>query len=237
VAPVLAIAWLAPRSDGRLLRFGFATVLTVAVGLMPFVAMAGPSALSFVGYQAQRGLEVESIGAGLVLLDGLVRGQAVETHSPFKAVEVFGPLAQAWLGLLPAMTLAGFGALGVAAWRAVRRDVRALGGVGAATLTTLAGAAVMMLLVTSKVFSIQYVVWLVPFVVLLARWKFWLGAAIVALTMPIHPFLFAGLVAQEPLPVLILNLRNALLVGLTAWLLIDLVDRQETATRTPPGLA
>jgi len=91
--------------------------------------------------------------------------------------------------------------------------------------------------VTSKVFSIQYVVWLVPFVVLMARWKFWLGAAIVALTMPIHPFLFAGLVAQEPLPVLVLNLRNALLVGLTAWLIVDLVGRQETATGTPPGPA
>src|SRR6185369_774820 len=136
VAPVLAIAWLAPRDDGRLARFGLATGLTVALGLLPFVALAGPTALSFVGYQAQRGLEVESIGAGVVLLDGLVRGQAVETHSPFKAVEVFGPLAQAWLGLLPAMTLAGFGALGFAAWRAVTRDLRALGAVGAGTLAT-----------------------------------------------------------------------------------------------------
>jgi len=115
--PALAVAWLAPRDDRRLVRFGLATVLTIALGELPFLALAGPDALSFLGYQAQRGLEIESVGAGIVLLDGLVRGVPVETHSPFKAVEVFGPLADSWLRLLPVMTVAGFGALGVAGWR------------------------------------------------------------------------------------------------------------------------
>ena len=231
-APMLAIAWLAPRDDARLIRFGVATALTIVLGLVPFLAIAGTDALAFLGYQAQRGLEVESIGAGFVLLDGLVRGQPVETHSPFKAVEVFGPLADAWLRLLPTATLVGFGALAVAAWRAVKSDVRALGRVGADTLTALAGAAVMVLLLTSKVFSIQYVVWLVPFIALLSGRKFWLGAAIVALTMPIHPFLFADLVGQEALPILVLNLRNALLVALTVWVLWDLGRRDSASTET-----
>jgi len=221
-APALAIAWLAPRNDRGLARFGLATVLTVVVGVAPFVATAGPDALSFLGYQAQRGLEVESIGAGVVLLDGLVRGQTIEMHSPFKAVEVFGPLAQTWLGLLPAMTAAGFGALAAAGWRRVRFDLAATGRAGTDTVATVAGATVMVLLVTSKVFSIQYIVWLVPFAVLLSRWRFWLAAAIVGLTMPIHPWLFAGLVGQEALPVLILNLRNALLVALALSVVVAL---------------
>jgi hypothetical protein len=233
-APALALAWLAPRDDGRLLRFGFATGLTVALGLLPFLAVAGTDALSFLGYQAQRGLEVESIGAGVVLLDGLARGQPVEMHSPFKAVEVFGPLAQSWLGLLPAMTLAGYGALAVAAWRAVRLDLALAGRVGTDRLTTVAGASVMVLLLTSKIFSIQYIVWLVPFAAVLPRRKFWLAAAIVVLTMPIHPFLFAGLVAQEPLPILVLNLRNALLLALTLWVLVDLWRGR---TRRPEPIA
>jgi hypothetical protein len=206
-------------------QFGLATVLTIALGLLPFLATAGVAALSFLGYQAQRGLEIESIGAGVVLLDGLLRGQPVETASPFKAVEVFGALARTWLGLLPAMTLAGFGGLALVAWRRVRFELSAVGRVSAETLTTLAGSTVLVLLLTSKVFSIQYVVWLVPFAALLPRWKFWLAAAAVALTMPIHPFLFAGLVAQETLPILVLNLRNAMLVVLAAWVLIDLGAR------------
>ena len=221
-APALAIAWLAPRDDRRLVRFGLAIALTIALGELPFLAIAGIDALSFLGYQAQRGLEIESVGAGVVLLDGLVRGQPVETASPFKAVEVFGPLARMWLALLPVMTLAGFGVIAVAGWRRVRSELAVSGRVERATVTTLAGASVLVLLLTSKVFSIQYIVWLVPFAALLRGWAFWLAAAAVALTMPIHPFLFGDLVAQQALPILVLNLRNALLVALAGWVVVGL---------------
>ena len=156
------------------------------------------------------------------MLDGLVRGQPVETASPFKAVEVFGPLARMWLALLPVMTLAGFGVIAVAGWRRVRSELAVSGRVERATVTTLAGASVLVLLLTSKVFSIQYIVWLVPFAALLRGWAFWLAAAAVALTMPIHPFLFGDLVAQEALPILVLNLRNALLVALAGWVVVGL---------------
>jgi hypothetical protein len=222
-APALAIAWLAPRDDRRLFLFGVAIVVTVVVGLAPFLVIAGSDALSFLDYQARRGLEIESVGAGVVLLDALARGQALEMHSPFKAVEVFGPLAEAWLRVLPILTVAGFGALAVAGWRAVRPTATRGAGLRPETIASLAGATVLVLLVTSKVFSIQYVVWLVPFIALLGGWKFWLGAAVVALTMAIHPFGFAGLVDQDAVPVLVLNLRNALLVLLTGWVVADLV--------------
>jgi hypothetical protein len=221
-APALAVAWVAPRNDRRLLQFAGAAAATVLLGLLPFVAVAGSGALSFLGYQAQRGLEVESIGGGIVLLDGLRRGQLVETASPFKAPEVFGPLARAWLALLPALTLAGFGVLAIAAWRRVRSELASAARVANVTLVRLAAASILVLLVASKVFSIQYVVWLVPFAALLPRWQFRLAAVIVALTMPIHPLLFAGLVNQDALPILVLNLRNALVVALTAWVIADL---------------
>jgi hypothetical protein len=232
--PALAVTWLAPRDDRGLIRFCLATGLTVALGMAPFLALAGTDALSFLGYQGQRGLEIESIGAGIVLLDGLVRGQPVETHSPFKAVEVFGPLAEACLRLLPVLTIAGFGALAVAGWRRVRLEAGAPGGLQPATVTMLTAATVLVLLVTSKVFSIQYVVWLVPFAALLPTRKFWLAAVAIGLTMPIHPFLFIGLVNQQALPVVVLNLRNALLVMLTAWIVVDLA-RGRAATPVNGG--
>jgi hypothetical protein len=120
------------------------------------------------------------------------------------------------------VTIASLGVLAWAGWRRARADTASNGAVAPATIVTLAGASVMVLLVTSKVFSIQYVVWLVPFAALLPGWKFWLAAAIVALTMPIHPLLYDRLVVQDPMPILILNLRNALLVALTFWVVADL---------------
>lgn len=65
-----------------------------------------------------------------------------------------------------------------------------------------------------------------PFVALLRGPQFWLGAAIVALTMPIHPLLYADLVKQEVLPILVLNLRNGLVVALTASLVVSLRSKR-----------
>ena len=102
-----------------------------------------------------------------------------------------------------------------------REDVDGVGIVRPSTVVQLATICVLVLLATAKVYSIQYVVWLVPLAALLGGRQFWLAAAIVALTIPIHPLLFAGLVDQEALPILVLNARNALLVGLLAWMLWD----------------
>jgi hypothetical protein len=235
-APALALAWLGPLDPRGLVRFAATTAVTVVVVMAPFAFFEHGQAFAFLGYQSQRGLQIESIGGGLVLLDGLVTGRPLDTAAPFKALEVLGPLAQAWLRVLPALTLVGFGVLAVAGWRASRADMRAGGSIRPSTIALLAAASVMVLLVTSKVFSIQYVVWLVPFAALLPGRKFWLAAAMVALTMPIHPLLYGGLVNQEALPILVLNLRNALLVGLTVWVISDLA-RPAPTTATRPAQA
>jgi hypothetical protein len=120
------------------------------------------------------------------------------------------------------MTALGFGLLAWLGWRRIRAERERFGSVSPATVVLLAAASVVMLLVTSKVFSIQYVVWLVPFAALLPRWPFWLAALIVALTMPIHPLLYDELVAQDALPIVILNVRNGLLLVLAGWLIWDL---------------
>lgn len=231
--PALALPWLIPFDLGRLVRLGAVFGMTVLLGLLPFVALAGDDAFAFLGYQVGRGLQIESIGGGLAVLAGLVGGERPRLSFGFSAVQVEGPLAATLLSVLPVLTLVGFGLLAWLAWRRVRDEVRdtsadtdaeddAFGGVQPRTLVAVAFASLLVLLVTSKVYSIQYVVWIVPFIALLRGWQFWLGAAIVALTMPIHPLLYADLVEQQALPILVLNLRNALVVALTAWLLVSL---------------
>jgi Glycosyltransferase family 87 len=220
VVPVLVVPWLVPLDLRRLARFGWGAAGAVGIVMVPFLIIAGPEALAFLRYQAERGVQIESVGGGLAVLAGLITGRPVEQTYTFSAVQVEGPFAIAWLAMLPIATAIGFGLLGVLGWRRIRSEVRA-GGIEPRTVVMLAFAAVLVLLVTSKVFSIQYVVWIVPFAALLRGWQFWLAAALVALTIPIHPLLYEDLVNQAALPILVLNLRNALLVALLGWVLWD----------------
>ncbi len=226
VLPALAAGWLAPFDGQRVLRLALAVAATILLGMLPFVALAGPAAFDFLGYQVGRGLQIESIGGGIALLVGLLTGQAPELSYGYSAVQVDGPLAGTILAILPLLTVAGFGLLAWLAWRRIHAEAATGARVRASTVVTLAGASVLMLLVTSKVYSIQYVVWIVPFAALLPRRQFWLALAIVALTMPIHPLLYRDLVSQMALPILVLNARNALLVVLTAWVIGGLVRRE-----------
>ena len=203
--------------------------MSIGLVLLPFVALAGNDTFGFLRYQADRGLQIESIGGGLAVLLGLVNGHPLAMSFGFSAVQVAGSFADGWLAALPAMTALGFGLLGWLGWRRIRGGPPA-----AATVVALTFASVLVLLATSKVFSIQYVVWIVPFAALLAARKFWLAAAIVALTMPIHPILYAALVQQEALPILVLNLRNALFLVFAGWVLLDLA-RPDPAARPDPG--
>ena len=191
-------------------------------GMLPFVALAGYDAFAFVGYQAERGLQIESVGGGLVLLLGLFTGEPVRLFSPFSAWEVSGDLTDVLLPLTTVAVLGGLGALALLGWPRARAEVALHGAVSPATIVTIATGAILVLVLTSKVFSIQYVVWLVPFAALLPGRRFWLAAAAVALTIPIHPVLYEALVDQEALPILVLNLRNALLTAVLGWMLWDL---------------
>ena len=222
LVPALAIPWLMPFDPRRLIRYGAAIVVTVLVGLLPFVVLAGQDTFGFLAFQALRGLHIESVGGGLVVLVGLVHGQRVELMSPYNAVEVFGPLASAWLAWLPILTLLGFAIVGWVGWRRIKVERDTFGRVAPSTVVAAATASLLVLLVTSKVYSIQYVVWLLPFAALLSWPKFLLAAVIVGLTMPIHPLLYLDLVEQEALPILVLNLRNVLVVALTCWVIADL---------------
>ncbi len=222
ILPALAIPWLLPFDLRGLVRLGASLAATIVLGLAPFLALAGTEpTFQFLRYNAERGLEVESIGGGLAVLQGLLAGQPVDMNFRFSSVNVEGGLADVWLAMLPVLTIAGFGLVAWLGWQRIRAE-DADGGVRPSTVVELATVCLLMLLVTSKVYSIQYVVWLVPLAALLGGRRFWLAAAIVAPTMAIHPLLFGDLVDQEALPILILNGRNALLIALLAWMLWDL---------------
>jgi hypothetical protein len=83
------------------------------------------------------------------------------------------------------------------------------------------------------VYSIQYVVWLLPFLAFLRGRQFLVAAAITSLTIPIHPLLYGRLIEQEALPVILLNVRNALLLLLTAMTMWSIARPREQQELEP----
>ncbi len=227
VLPAVAVQWLAARDRRALARVAAGAVVVPLAGLALFALAAGIGVFEFVGYQVGRGLQIESLGGGLVLLGGLLRGTPAELDFRFSAVHVAGGFADAWLAILPLLTVAGFGAMAWLTWVSARAlRARAAGGevsgaVGS-LVVRLATAWILVLIVTSKVFSVQYVVWILPLAALLPRGQLWLMAAIGGLSMAIHPFNYPDLILQKAGPILLLNLRNVLVVGLLAWIVADI---------------
>jgi hypothetical protein len=223
MVPALAAVWLAPLDRRRLAGFGAGLVATVAIGLFPVVVLAGDRAWGFVTYQADRGLELETLPAGLILLVRGGTGGRVPLTFDHSAVQLAGTAAHLYLAVQPWLSLICFAALTALSLTVYRRELRSGGAVQPRTIVAVATAFILLLLITNKVFSVQYIVWLLPLGAFLSRGQFWLAAVIGALSVGIHPLFFEQLIEQVNAVVWLLNIRNGLVVALLAWVLATLV--------------
>jgi hypothetical protein len=73
------------------------------------------------------------------------------------------------------------------------------------------------LVVVNKVFSAQYVLWVLALACLLPRRTLPLTLAVAALTSLLFPFLYTELVDLRAAGILELAVRNGLLIALVAW--------------------
>jgi len=194
-------------------------VAAAALVMAPFVIAAGRDALSFVDYQFQRGLQVESAGGGLVLLAHIL-GAAPATigfsHYSFEADSSWS--ASIITALTPILVVA-YGLMVVAATVRFRQERARLGDVRPGTVVAYVTAALLLLLLTNKVFSPQYLLWMLPFGALLPRPQAYLLMVACLLTTAVFPLNYDALLKLRPELVLLVNVRNLLLLGLMAWLL------------------
>ncbi|SER65809.1 hypothetical protein SAMN05443377_10535 [Propionibacterium cyclohexanicum] len=265
-----ALYWLRrrPALAGALLAVGAGLKLWPALLLVPMVGVSAPArrrmlgfgitglvlttisvasqglarTLSPLGYQSQRGLQIESVWATPLMVSRLWSGSGgphVE-YSQFQAYEIFGSSVGAWergasvstvlVVLLAAIFvwLIGLGGVGLPGHRLpLVEDDRHEHAI------LLAGLAlVCAFLVADKTLSPQYLTWIFgPLVLAIARlahsrqrapvpWLAVLGAATIGLTQLIYPLSYGGLVSSvDPNAgsTLLLALRNGALIALTAY--------------------
>ncbi|MGC9542921.1 glycosyltransferase 87 family protein [Streptomyces sp. UG1] len=184
-------------------------VLTAGV-LSAVFALAMPGAFAFLGFQRDRGTEVESLGA-LVFHVARQYGWDGQVLLNYGSVEFLGPYVDVVSTGALALTGLSFGWLLLWRLRARRFDPH--------TLADAAFVAVLMFTTTSRVISPQYLVWLVGLAAVClcfsdSRMRLPVALVLAAafVTVLEFPIWFAHVVASDALGVTLLFLRNGLLV-------------------------
>ncbi len=197
----------------------------VAVGLVvagACVAVAGWGRLiSPLRYQVDRGLQVESVSASPVMAGWLFHPSGWDMRLEFKAVEVFGPLVSGMLAVSTVLTVLLLAGLVAVWWRVLRQsETLAPGALVWVSLASVSGYTV-----CSKVFSPQYLLWLLPMVAVglvldpspvLRKWAGWLLVA-TGVSHVVYPLLYRYLVIHDwesGVVVPLLVIRNLLVLVL-----------------------
>jgi hypothetical protein len=229
-------------------------LLALIVGLfLPFYLLEGPSVLGFVGYHAHRPIHIESTYGGLLIALNLF-GHSTEVvwgYGSFNLDSSFAPLLlHASLPILASLLLA---ATGILFLTLVSGNYSSGSGAGSrATLAQerpdlMAMYALLMLLLSilsSKVFSPQYLLWLLPLFPLLPlardarRFLWWAFIAVAVVTSMILNRYWSDLVGHTPetvgryqgphagptgLGIALVVTRNLLFMALTLWLALKAV--------------
>jgi hypothetical protein len=219
--PAALAVGLPKRVDGR--RALVWTALGAALPTLGLMAVL-PGSLGFLTEQHDRGLEVESVLATPFLLARHIGYHGVIKHQ-YGAFEITGPWIHEISAFCMMLTLAGFAWL--MWWR--HRANLVPGRWSTALYYDAALVAVMIAVITSRVLSPQYLVWVVGLIALCLTLKplgkygtalagpCWLLLGAISVTQVEFPLLFSRLVHGGWLAALFVTGRNALLVAATLW--------------------
>jgi hypothetical protein len=224
LVPALATVPLAWRGAAR----GYAVFLAaLALFVVPALLLGGAGFLATLAYHADRGLQLESLAASVLMKLGWVSDVvfgygALEVRG--RGVDLAGSLSLPVTGVL----------LLVTAFFAYREHRK--GRFGPEAFPRYAAALILAFMLGSKVLSPQYVIWLLPLVPLAARGVAGIGVSALFLavcwtTTRIFPIHYGDLVnLQAPGPDLLLA-RNLLLAGL--WILLLLLRESARENDAP----
>jgi Glycosyltransferase family 87 len=223
VLPV-AVAWVVRRQGWHEARWLIGLMLGLpALVYLPFALVAPDGIAWSIGHQLSRPLQIESLGAGLLLVSHDVLGMDLGWSSGHGSQNLTGSAAEALAVVAPVAQLAALAAVG---WCLLRLPVTS------ERLVSLATAAVLAFVAFGKVVSPQYLIWLLFLVPLLGgvrgRVAGGLYVAAAALTAWWFPTRYWQLVKEfDPLASWAVLARDLTLVALFAVLVVGLARQRD----------
>jgi hypothetical protein len=210
---LIAQAWRRGGRRGAVVSSLVAFVI-LAVALGPFLVVARAGTLDALRGAVGRPLQVESLGASLLLVLHAVAGLEVDMVRNFGSANLAGPLPDLLVVAQSAVLVFALGLVWIRFVRGPATPVRLVASVAASMCAYVA---------LGKVFSPQYLIWLIPLVALLPGRRglvaiAWLAATLV-LTVAYFPTRYFDLVDRfDGLVAAVVFLRDVVLLGLAAYL-------------------
>jgi hypothetical protein len=214
LAPLLvADAWQRGRKRQTVwAAAAFAGVCLAAA--LPWLLRSPDSLRVMLSYHVNRGIQIESTWSTLSFLGRALGLTWIDVSASYGSLNISGPLPDL---LVPVSGVVMVVALLVTYWRVTRRSHT-----NAASLARAATIVLLVALATSKTFSPQYLLWVVPGLALLdresGRVAIGLFAVIGALTQYVFPYHYEELPDRHLVPLLALALRNVLVIVLAVRL-------------------
>jgi hypothetical protein len=236
LVPVLFVPLAMAAAAGRRTRLLAGVVAGGLVAWLPFAGHTGELIHDVLGYHSARGIHLESVWGSWLNLER-VAGGPVELVFEYGAFHIVGPGAGTMLRWTTALSIAivVISAL-IATARWWRRPQRARLELPLAVTATLA-----LLLGTGRVFSPQFIVWLLATAAVLftvrPRVALWAGPlllAIVVMTAVGYPLAFDLLRDGEHWPALLLVYRNVAVIAFGVLLMLHWLWPQSSAGEDLP---
>jgi uncharacterized membrane protein len=214
--PIFSAYYLVKREYSALIRLWIATSVICCLVILPFAFLASDRFFSFLEYHELRGIQIETFVAGLILLATQLGLTKVKIDANFGAFHLNSSLANSILqsSFLSFFFLISFAVLIFICINYFRKDRIVNGTISDRSLLIYLIAALIVFILSGKVFSTQYLIWLLPFVLLLEEQEQKLFMLISILSIAIYPFTYLKLVKIYLLPIILLNLRNFFMLAL-----------------------
>jgi uncharacterized membrane protein len=207
----LCVIWIWRRQDRKAaLRWLALTTASCATFFLPFAALAPGGLGHSFGLQINRPLQIESLGSQLLLAAHNLAGLSVSVKSTYGSQNLVAHGAGAMAGLAGVLQLLALCGVGFAFARGPARADR---------LVAAAAASVAVFVAFGKVFSPQYLIWLIPFVPLVRSRlaTMLLGVSLVA-TLYYYPANYGDLILLKQYVSWIVLARDLVVVALAAEL-------------------
>ena len=233
IGPLFLIAHYRRRQTRELWLGPLLALLAAGIVALPFLLMSPAGLAGAFLYHVERPLQIESSWASPLLILSSISDYQVVILNSYGSHNVFASLSDAFAQLSGPVTI--FLLLGVY-WFYWREGFDGKGGWSRLALVQFTAITVALFILGGKVFSPQFLIWLLPLVPLLTSAKRpWPGAiywAVLVLTQVEFPHNYWKLFMLDPGMIYEVALRN-LMLGVLVLVLLFFSRREDGAARSP----